>query len=117
MTTPTGPLTEQWLSDVLTELGQTADDVAAALRTAEITGERHNPHHCPIARYLAQRVRQVAPSGQLTVSVTTWTRVEVDQPDTGYHAVEVPTPEAVNDFITAFDTGAAYADLVAESNA
>jgi hypothetical protein len=113
--TTSEPLTEQWLSDVLTELGPTADDIAASLRTAKITGDRNDPSTCPIARYLAQRVRQAAPSCRITaISVSTRIRVGVDVPDTGYCSVAVETPEAVDQFITAFDKEAAYPDLVAD---
>jgi hypothetical protein len=113
--TTSRPLTEHWLSDVLTDLGPTADDIAATLRAAKITGDRHNSSTCPIARYLTQRVRQAAPSSQIiTVSVHTRIHIEIDDPDTGHCSVTIETPEAVDQFITAFDGDGAYPDLVTD---
>jgi len=70
MTTPT-PLTAQWLQNLLTGLGSTADEVAATLRTAGIKGVRTDAHDCPGARYIAAKARElVAPDCQVAVTLT-----------------------------------------------
>jgi hypothetical protein len=115
MTTTNEPVTEQWLSQTLAGLGTDADQVAATLRAAKITGERCDPSRCPVARYLTQRARERWSSARATVTICGSTAtVGIDLPDTGYRSVQARPPEAVQKFITAFDTGGAYIDLIAE---
>lgn len=106
------PVSKEWLSGVLTGLGSTADEVATILRAAGITGERSNGVRCPIAVYVRAKAKERALSasrvgvwtGANTVSV--WIRAH-----NGEESVSVELPQAVIDFIEAFDSGSGYGDL------
>ncbi|GAA4100926.1 hypothetical protein [Actinomadura miaoliensis] len=114
---PSDAINQQWLDEVLTGLGETADQVAAALHAAKITGQRHNPSDCPMVRYVAARARERVPSAQVTASATRSTiQVEIDLRDADPQTVWTVTPQAVREFIDAFDDGE-YTDLVDETAA
>lgn len=117
MATTSEEFTEQWLTQTLAGLGTDADDVAATLRAAKITGEQYSPTGCPVARYLTERTHERWPSARVTVSISESTAtVGIDLPDTGYQYVQARPPEAVREFIVAFDSHGAYTDLIAESD-
>jgi hypothetical protein len=116
-------ITEEWLTRTLADLGDTADEVAATLRGAEIKGRRSNAVQCPIARYLARRVAEHLPSTQATVNVHS-DAAEITPIRPATHAdtdadaedpivlVELPNP--VLAFLQNFDE-AAYPDLIDDS--
>jgi hypothetical protein len=115
MTTTNGAFTERWLAEVLAGLGHSADEVAAALRTAKITGVPGDCYNCPIARYITHRARRIAPSDTTvtaSVSVDIW--LGVTRPETGHRWVTAPRTKAVDAFIHAFDLEGAYPDLAPE---
>lgn len=109
-------ITEEWLTRTLTDLGDTADDVAATLRDAAIKGRRSNAVQCPVARYLARRVAEHASSTQARVNVHDDATVLVAT--SSAHSedliVSVALPDPVLDFIRDFDEGA-YPDLIDDS--
>ncbi|MFI0411948.1 hypothetical protein E1264_02705 [Actinomadura sp. KC216] len=114
MSTPTGDaITEQWLSELLTGLGDGPDQIHTALRNAKITGQRGSRYDCPLARYVADHARKRVPSAQVRVRVYEGAVVvEIEESDTGgYREVGVEQPEAVKRFVQAFD-GGYYLDLV-----
>lgn len=112
MTTTSEEFTEQWLRQTLAALGTDADQVAASLRAAKITGDRNGPSTCPIARYLGERAGARWPSARVTATVSACTvTVGLDLPEADYRYVQTRPPEAVQAFIRVFDTGGAYSDL------
>jgi peptidoglycan/LPS O-acetylase OafA/YrhL len=117
-TTGEPPLGKEWLSTTLTELGSTADEVAASLRTAKITGRPYDPEKCPVARYVTQRARNILPTVLVTVTIGSIAGLTIQQGGgIAYPRVEVPLTRAVSDFVCAFDQGDAYADLVEDQAA
>lgn len=111
--TPSTALTEEWLRSLLTGLGNTADEVAATLRTAGVKGNRADAHDCPVARFIAAQARElVATAGQVTVTLTAEQAViGITVAGSGdYREVTAGTPSAVEDFLDSFD-GGAYDDL------
>jgi len=108
-------LTEEWLAEVLAELGETRDEVAETLRKAEIKGRRCDPYDCPVTRYVTSRVMEhLGPSDHATVASCTFVRIELELAGVGYRMLKLRAPGPVSDFIDAFDSGrhdGAYADL------
>jgi hypothetical protein len=109
-------LTDEWLSKLLSDLGDTAYAVAERLRKEEIKGVRGDPNDCPIARYVAKRVRKHGTSLPVRVTVTASTvSVFIGTPGADdYRVISALTTEAMEDFIKAFDDrdgSAPYADL------
>ncbi|RKS70682.1 hypothetical protein BZB76_5158 [Actinomadura pelletieri DSM 43383] len=97
-------ITDRWLAQVLSKLGNTHSAVAARLRAAQVTGRPGDPCACPIARYVLARVRVHVPSGPVLVTVTDKVFVDIDAPSgDGYRSVSATVPEPVTEFITAFD--------------
>jgi hypothetical protein len=81
----------------------TADQVAELLRAKKITGRRHQPEACPIARYLIREG-----FGAVTVGTTDASAVN---PGTTFFMTEA-LPPAAQDFISEFDgPHHAYPDL------
>ncbi|GAA4100924.1 hypothetical protein [Actinomadura miaoliensis] len=111
-------ISEQRLAELLMSLGETADQVAAALRRAKIVGRQSSAYQCPLARYIAERTRQLVPSARINVRVCAGeVAVEIHQPDTDeYQEITVAQPKAAKDFVKSFDEGG-YADLVDASAA
>lgn len=93
------------VKSALAELGSTPDEVANALRNAGIRGSRAECGTCPVALWLILRVPELCS----TPGVCDW-----DVHRRGVLADDdywLPLPEAVADFITAFDHDGAYRDL------
>jgi hypothetical protein len=107
-------LTDAWLSKVLGELGDSHEDVAETLRNAQIKGRPKDTEDCPIARYIAARVREHLPSGPVTVTVEGRVYVRFGGDHDRMIGASVPGPVA--EFIAAFDNVEndydLYADLV-----
>jgi hypothetical protein len=80
------------LKQALAELGNTADEIAAALIAQGMRGTRKNGLCCPIAAYL---------SVSFDAAEVTENTVAVD----GRNQTWLPTPEHVVEFITRFDDG------------
>ncbi len=93
------------IEDLLRQLGGTADEVAASLHTAGVTGIPDESHRCPVANY----IRSCAPADA---------RIRADGElvcvRRGEVHVDVSTPDAVAEFIAWLDRGA-YPDLDAEA--
>jgi len=113
MTTPTSTITAEWLSALLPQLGQDADQVASTLRREGITGVVRSPGDCPIARYVLAQARRRAPSEEIAISVASEACLTIGEQDPGYQWVRAEVPEPVGKFIQSFDQGA-YDDLVAK---
>lgn len=112
MTTPP-QITQAWLSAVLAGLGESADQVAATLRTAKIKGVRRSPTSCPVARYVKAKAYEHTPTTHVIVNVGAHVYVDPASPDDNQPHLEVAIPEPVTAFIGDFDDGLpAYADLV-----
>lgn len=113
--------TDHWLESVLRDLGDSPEAVADTLRRAKIKGLQRKAEDCPIARYIAMRVRQCAPEAQVRVTVESVVDVELAVPDVGYcgYLVASSPPEPVVEFLERFDdeahAGNPYPDLVAAS--
>lgn len=93
------------LHDELVTLGETADEIAKALKAYGVTGYRRNPTDGPIASHLwavltAEGFRRVRVSVNEDLI-----RVETDGCQ-----IDFPTPPAVQEFIRRFDAGA-YPEL------
>ncbi|TDB89136.1 hypothetical protein E1264_09195 [Actinomadura sp. KC216] len=119
MSTPTGDaITEQWLSELLTGLGDSPDQIHATLRNAKVTGQQASRYDCPLARYVADHARQRMPSAQVKARVSTGeVVVEIEESDTGgYREVGAEQPEATKKFVQAFDSGS-YPDLIDQAAA
>jgi hypothetical protein len=95
---------EAAVAKLLADLGDTADAIADRLRALGIKGRARQACHCPVANYIE---RQSAYTG---ASVSRDLVLAVD-PDLNYEALEVPTPDAVAEFVRRFDDGV-YLDLV-----
>ena len=85
------------LTALLTGLGSTPDEIAAALAAADITGQRAEPDSCAVAEY---------------VKAADHTDVRVGEDDDGSLLVEAGDTEAVialdtplHAFVTKFDNG------------
>ena len=111
-------LTDQWLATVLSEMGDSHEQVAETLRNAQIKGQQGDLHDCPIARYIASRVREHAPSHSVTVTVC-GSVVTVAIFDDGFTEISADAPEPVREFVATFDNAEfdhdLYADLVESS--
>jgi hypothetical protein len=119
MSTPTGDaITEQWLSELLTGLGDNPDQIHTALRKAKITGQRGSRYDCPLARYVADHARQRVPSATVRVRVCEGAVVvEIEETDTGgYREIGVEQSEVVKGFVQRFDNDA-YPDLIDQAAA
>jgi hypothetical protein len=106
MTTP--------ISTLLTNLGNTADEVAAKLTAAGVTGTLNEPNSCAIARYLeAEGFEDVAVLNcpNPTTRYDDWFQVEAHA-DNGY---VIGATGPVADFIRAFDREE-YPHLIAGSS-
>ena len=106
-------LTGEWLHSLLTGLGNTADEVAATLRAADVKGYRTDVQDDPGARFIASKARELVPAtAQVAVILTAEEAVigitPADPDD--YWEVSASTPEAVEDFLDGFDAGD-YDDL------
>jgi hypothetical protein len=88
---------------LLSQLGRTADEVAAGLRAAGVRGRPRESACCPLAVFLRGRF----PGRELSVGTT---HVLLDS-----HAYEV-MPEGCRDFVLALDHGR-YPDLLCEAPA
>ncbi|MFB9832847.1 hypothetical protein [Actinoallomurus acaciae] len=107
------PVNKEWLTGVLNSLGHTADEVAATLRAAGITGKRRNGVQCPTALYARAKAKERVPSASRVGVWVGWEAIWVricraDRKD----LVCVERPQAVSDFIEAFDSGSDYSDLL-----
>lgn len=112
MTTNTA-LTGEWLHSLLTGLGNTADEVAATLRAADVKGYRTDVRDDPGARFIASKARELVPAtAQVDVILTAEEAVIGITPvgPDDYWEVSANTPEAVEDFLDGFDAGD-YDDL------
>lgn len=91
----------------LTELGDTPDEVARTLRGAGIRGHKSECGLCPVALWLARKVPELrGPGGMFR-----WDVNAVGIADARGDWV-VWMPEPVCQFISRFDYGNAYEDLV-----
>lgn len=101
------PVTEEDLKEYLWGLGADADTVAASLRTLGVKGVRSSDCRCPVARALIKHfgIRDVSVMGTVRLAVLE---------GFGEGTVYTETPEAVKAFISRFDRGPHYADLVDE---
>lgn len=99
------PATEDGVLQALTDLGDTAEAIAAALLTNGYTGRTASASYCPIARYLSDTIPGlIADSIQVgTDDAGLWTEHG--------HSIDVDLPAPVVTFVTAFDCGA-YPELV-----
>ena len=86
----------------LRELGQTADEVAASLRAEGCIGIRNDVVLSPVAKYINCAVPQILVPIVSTNHITVITHERT--------TVEVPLPQAVVEFLAAFNDGA-YDDL------
>ena len=114
MTSTNSAITEEWLTQTLTELGNNADKVATSLRDAEVKGRRNNAAQCPVARYIARRVVERVPSTRLQIDILSDTAViTAPKPnaDVDDVIVTVELPDSILAFIQRFDQGD-YPDLV-----
>jgi hypothetical protein len=113
MTGTSGPLDEQWLLTMLTDLGHSADEIAVALQAAKITGRRYDSRECPIARYITRRARQIMPFTYISVAVGHHISMRVEVFDQDPYWVNITRPAAVDAFIHAFHDDGAYPELTA----
>lgn len=76
------------------------------LRDALITGHPGSAFSCPIARYVASRIREhLTPNDEVAVSVCRLSvRAAIHFTDGSQQELDVPTPEPVREFISTFDT-------------
>jgi hypothetical protein len=97
------PLTDEGLWEALKALGDTPEEIAAALRRLGIKGQQHNCADCPGARYLLA----IWPDLDL---------VEFDVPIVQIRRqperATVNPPEAVRSFVALFDNRQYAQDLV-----
>jgi hypothetical protein len=113
-------INQQWLRELLDNLGDTHAAVAQTLRDAGIRGVRGDTHDCPIARYVLSRVRECVPAEPVTVVVAGGVTVEIGTPGKpGHETISAWLPEPVAAFVGHFDdaTDDLYADLVDPSTA
>lgn len=90
------PATVHRAAQLLTQLGNQAEDIAVALQSRRIKGDRERGEKCPIAVYLLQ-----SDLGLADVAVGE----EEIQLDFDGHAERVDTTPAVRRFIIGFDRG------------
>ena len=88
--------------ELLTDLGNTPDGVAAEPRAAGAHGCRWGAKTCPIYHYLVQRCPGI------TIVHVDGIAVDIE---IGGRYDEVCVTEPVSEFITRFDNGTAYQDL------
>ena len=89
---------------MLSQLGQTAQEVAASLRNQQIQGVRNTVRFLnPVVRYVQRQV-----TGARAIDVMSGDTVRIAFPDGAKE--EVPLPQAVKDFLDAFNRGA-FPDL------
>lgn len=87
--------------ELLSELGDTAEEVAVSLLNAGCRGKRCESNDCPIANYLCKRLFEDCLIGVHATTVTT--RREGDESD--YFRSEHRMPAPCRDFVTLFDDG------------
>jgi hypothetical protein len=96
--------TKKQVAAFLQQLGSSADEVAATLRAARIQGVRHAVRFLnPIVRYLQAALRLDNLDANMTTGVTVRFRLRDGEQ-------EVLCPDAVHQFLQAFNRGA-YPDL------
>ncbi|GAA4100951.1 hypothetical protein [Actinomadura miaoliensis] len=113
--TPCGLISDQWLSTLLHDMGTWHEEVAETLRKQQIRGRR-TMTDCPVARYVASRVREQAPTEPVKVIVAGGgVIVQVGEPSVdGSGRFSAPLPEPVGEFISAFDNAEYDHDLYAD---
>jgi len=121
MTTCTA-LPPGWLAGVLSGLGATGDEVAQTLREGGATGTPTDIWDDPVASYIRRRVRDLAGPDALVAVMVTSDDVMVTTAATSLdpgacQELLAETPEAVDDFLTRFDAGEDYQDLLRASAA
>lgn len=90
------PSVEDRVTELLTRLGTTEEQVAFALRAAGITGWIGRGYRCPIANYLT--------ANGVTIGYVTCERIKLGD-------AEAVMPGPIGDFVAAFDEGR-YPQLV-----
>jgi hypothetical protein len=112
------PVTETWLTDLLSELGNTSDEIAAKLRDARVQGYRQDARRCPLARFVTERLSEHYPSGSVEVVVATdallIAQASPDANEGGDLLVLAELSEPVVEFVQRFDD-AAWPDLINEA--
>jgi len=98
-------MTNERLTELLTALGSSADEVAASLARRGIRGDRHECASCPVARYL----RRFAWCSHVEIGGTKTRRPYAMVSHRGSKAI-ARLPDAVRDFVLGFDDGR-YAGL------
>jgi hypothetical protein len=96
------------VTDLLRNLGDTADAVADTLHMAGVTGVTDNVFADPVANYLKLRGIQSPEVDLECVALDAY-----ENPDMTDGPFRVHHPRPVRDFLVAFDNGE-YADLLAE---
>jgi len=81
----------------------TPEEVARRLEEGGHTGDRNQPHRCPIAQYVASKVP--AKPFTLVLTGTEGTRVRTDMYTPDRTDVDYAHPPSVAGFIRAFDAG------------
>ena len=86
------------ITESLVALGTTAEEVAASLLLHGIKGDLDSPFRCPIAIYL-----NIVLNEGKDFTDKGWVRPVVDAQDVTVGEVVLPTPKAIQDFISLFD--------------
>lgn len=87
-------------TELLAALGDNADQIAASLHAAGITGERGKCGTCPIAVYLLRSAL-----GCHAVDVDGSVKLWFTDGDGVQHVEKLRMPEPIGDFVVAFDLG------------
>jgi hypothetical protein len=96
-------------------MGSTADEVAATLRQASITGIPADAHDCPGARYVRGMASPSVPAADSVAVTMTAEDTVIGVIENGgavYWEVVSPTTEAIEEFLDELD-GGRYPDLAA----
>ena len=99
------PVSKERILELLTALGESADDVAASLQTLGIRGEHRNPRACPIAAYLnSYGVGHLVAFERSTYVYATMAYAHANDIANSYW-YDIKLLQAVREFLCRFDSG------------
>lgn len=107
-------LNNGWLTSLLNGLGSTGDEVADALRDAQVTGTPADIWNDPVAVYIGVLARRLLSAPEIDILVVVTDEevlLAITAPSTDPHEISANIPDAVEDFLYRFDSGQDYSDL------
>ena len=97
------------IQEQLSILGKNIEEVAYSLMTKRIKGSRQEFGSCPIVEYLLQNITNIEDLNVTSV-ISFWLDCRIINNLPFGLRLSIPTPPAIADFISAFDSGA-YPEL------